>query len=199
MKNRKTGLEAGARVLRARDHRRMAWKNGGGETAEIAVFPAGATVGDFGWRVSMATVASDGPFSLFAGVDRTLSVLEGEGIVLDIEGRAALTLTPASEPLRFAADARTDARLVDGTIVDLNVMTRRGRFDHRVERHSVEGALELTVGAGVLVSAGEALAVSGDGFEAELGRYDALLVERAGAVRVSGRGQLFVIALAATP
>ena len=70
------------KLLRARNHRRMPWKNGGGVTTEIAVFPANAGLEDFEWRLSMATVASDGPFSLFAGIDRTLAVLEGEGLVL---------------------------------------------------------------------------------------------------------------------
>ncbi len=43
----------------------MPWKNGGGETAEIAVFPPSADLSEFGWRISMATVSSDGPFSAF--------------------------------------------------------------------------------------------------------------------------------------
>ena len=66
-------------VLRAENYRRMPWKNGGGETTEIAVFPAGAGLDDFDWRVSMARVESSGPFSVFPGIDRTLAILEGEG------------------------------------------------------------------------------------------------------------------------
>ncbi len=87
-------------VLKAQTHRRMPWKNGGGVTVEIAIHPAGASVDDFDWRVSMATVASDGPFSIFSGIDRTLSVLEGDGIVLDVEGQET-TLTRQSAPLSF--------------------------------------------------------------------------------------------------
>ena len=67
------------RILRAESYRRMPWKNGGGETTEIAVSPEGAGLDDFDWRVSMARVESSGPFSLFAGIDRTLAILEGEG------------------------------------------------------------------------------------------------------------------------
>ena len=63
-----------AKLLRNSDHRRMPWKNGGGETVEVIVHPEGASLSDFGWRVSMATVASDGPFSVFPGIDRTLAV-----------------------------------------------------------------------------------------------------------------------------
>ena len=130
-----------ARLLRAADHRRMPWKNGGGETVEIAVHPQGAGLADFGWRISMATVASDGPFSLFSGTDRTLAVLSGDGMELSIEGIGDRLLTPGSAPLAFPADAPTTARLTGGPITDLNVMTRRGRFAHAMRRREGEGAL----------------------------------------------------------
>ena len=77
------------RILRAENYRRMRWKNGGGETAEIAVFPEGAGLDEFDWRISMARVEAGGPFSRFPGVDRTLSILEGEGMVLESRGAAA--------------------------------------------------------------------------------------------------------------
>ncbi|MER9007294.1 MULTISPECIES: HutD family protein [unclassified Mesorhizobium] len=122
------------RILRAADYRVMPWKNGGGTTTEIAVSPDGAGLDDFDWRVSMARVEDSGPFSGFAGVDRTLAVLEGEGIVLDIAGRPPAEVTAASAPLSFPADVPTSAALISGPITDLNVMTRRGRAMHTVER-----------------------------------------------------------------
>lgn len=111
----------------------MPWKNGAGETAEIAVFPKDAELADFGWRISMATVASEGPFSAFPEVDRTLTILSGSGIELDVAGEL-LTLTTHSAPHAFPADVATSARLIADTVVDLNVMTRRGKFQHQVER-----------------------------------------------------------------
>ncbi|AYG67789.1 MULTISPECIES: HutD family protein [unclassified Rhizobium] len=134
-------------LLHRDSHRRMPWKNGGGETVEIAVSPDGAGLADFDWRVSMAIVATDGPFSVFPGIDRTLSILDGEGMTLFIEGRAPERLTQASEPLPFAADAPTSATLIDGTITDFNVMTRRGRFTHSVRRVSVDGNSEVAIGS----------------------------------------------------
>jgi environmental stress-induced protein Ves len=131
------------RILRAADYRSMPWKNGGGVTTEIAVSPEGAGLEDFDWRISMAKVASDGPFSLFPGIDRTLAVLEGEGIALDIAGRAPLTLGCGSDPLSFPADGATEARLVAGPITDLNVMTRRSRNDHHVRRFILEDPVEV--------------------------------------------------------
>jgi len=55
------------------------WKNGAGSTTEIAVFPQDAGFTDFDWRVSLATIGADGPFSVFPGVDRTLALVEGHG------------------------------------------------------------------------------------------------------------------------
>ncbi|MQB21881.1 HutD family protein [Agrobacterium tumefaciens] len=124
------------RRLRASEYKRMPWKNGKGETVEIAVFPPGASIDAFEWRISMASVANDGAFSLFPEIDRTLSILSGHGMALTIDAAAPVLLTMESDPLRFAADVPVDATLVDGAITDLNVMTRRGRFAHSVERRA---------------------------------------------------------------
>ena len=132
--------------LRAQEYRRMPWKNGGGETTEIAVFPPDADLAGFGWRVSMATVASDGPFSIFDGIDRTLLILEGAGMALTIADAPPVVLTQTSDPLPFPADAATSARLVDGPILDLNVMTRRGQWTHRVTRQIVQDAIPVSRG-----------------------------------------------------
>jgi environmental stress-induced protein Ves len=82
----------------------------------------------------MARVASDGPFSEFADIDRTLAVVKGDGLSLTIGDAAPVMLDRNSEPIRFAGDTPTSARLLAGEIIDLNVMTRRGRFEHRLQR-----------------------------------------------------------------
>jgi len=137
-----------ARLLPNADHRRMPWKNGGGETVEVIVHPEGASLSDFGWRVSMASVASDGPFSVFPGIDRTLAVLSGDGMALSIEGLGDRLLTPQSAPLPFPADAPTTARLAGGPITDLNVMTRRGAFRHTLTHHVVSASTALPASSG---------------------------------------------------
>lgn len=121
-------------IRRHRDYRRMAWKNGGGETAEIAIFPEGATLDTFDWRVSMATVAADGPFSSFPGVDRTLAILRGNGLTLLPDSRGPVLVEAASQPVAFPSEIPITARLVNGPVTDFNVMTRRGRFRHHVSR-----------------------------------------------------------------
>ncbi|WMT75965.1 HutD family protein [Bradyrhizobium sp. Ash2021] len=115
----------------------MPWKNGGGETIEMMVSPAEASFETFDWRISMAHVAVPGPFSLFPNIDRTLSVIEGAGITLALADEDSVSLNWRSEPFRFAGDVAVESLLTAGPIDDLNVMTRRGRCDHRVSRHPV--------------------------------------------------------------
>ena len=122
------------KIIRASECRTTAWKNSGGYTTEIAVAPAGASLDHFDWRVSMARVASEGPFSEFAGIDRTLAVVAGGGLSLTIGDAAPVVLDPSSDPIGFVGDTPTSARLAAGAITDLNVMTRRGRFAHRLVR-----------------------------------------------------------------
>ena len=77
------------------------WKNGGGTTRELAVFPAGATFDRLDWRVSIADVAASGPFSTFTGLDRIIVLLDGDGIRLNFDDGRAHELTRLFEPYAF--------------------------------------------------------------------------------------------------
>jgi environmental stress-induced protein Ves len=112
-------------VLSPADYRRMPWKNGGGHTTEIATFPAGSDLASFVWRVSIAEVLQDGPFSPFPGVERTLVLLAGGGMRLMGEG-APIELRTAFEPMVFSGDATLQCRLLAGPVRDFNLMVRRG-------------------------------------------------------------------------
>jgi environmental stress-induced protein Ves len=184
------------RILRAADHRVMPWKNGGGVTTEIAVFPEGAGLDALEWRISMATVAGDGPFSLFPGIDRTLAVLEGEGIMLSVDGWPDATLTRTSPLFAFPADRTALARLLSGPVTDFNVMTRRGQWRHRVER--VAGAASAAFPGGALTvvfcATGSAL-VSADGTTVRLGLHDAAMVEHESRIEREEGAGLFAVAL----
>ena len=172
------------------------WKNGGGETAEIAVSPEGVGLDDFDWRVSMARVEAGGPFSLFPGVDRTLSILEGEGILLDIEGRQPVTLTSASAPYSFPADVATGAELVEGPIADLNVMTRRERCRHKVKALEIDGSMEVSSdnARALLFCRSGSVLVRSDVGQGRLGQFDAaILDDPRAALGVEGRGSFFLI------
>ncbi len=192
-------MNAPLHLLPAAGHRRMPWKNGGGETAEIALSPPGAALDAFDWRVSMATVASDGPFSRFPDVDRTLTVLEGGGLSLAVDGRPPTALTPASPPFSFPGDAATGSTLLDGPVVDLNVMTRRGRCRHAVESLHLDGERALSVGghAVLLLCVAGNVDVTAGAEAARLGPLDGLLAEDPGEgrwrLRAERPARLFVI------
>lgn len=135
--------------LDRRQARQMPWKNGGGITCELAIFPAGASLEDFAWRISCAQVASGGPFSRFAGVDRSLAVLAGAGLNLCLDGRPR-QLRPADAPLAFAGEDQVSAELLAGPVADFNLMTRRSLWRHQLQQLRLDGAQPLRNDADVL-------------------------------------------------
>ncbi len=166
------------RIVPAHDLVRTPWKNGGGTTAEVAVFPAGAGFEDFGWRISMADVAADGPFSAFTGIDRTLALIEGSALELDVDG-VVHRLNEAAPLLSFPGEAATVGRLPAGPIRDLNVMTRRGKFVHAIERLA-PGVAALALRPGdvlAVVALRDATRLGLDAEIHDLGRFDLLLTE----------------------
>jgi environmental stress-induced protein Ves len=165
------------RVLRAQDYRRMPWKNGGGETIEMVVSPTGASFETFDWRISMAHVDVPGPFSLFPGIDRTLSVIDGAGITLALADKDGVSLDRRSEPFRFFGDIAVDSFLIAGPIDDLNVMTRRNRCNHQVSRHPVATHTKLgwQGDIGIIVAIGGSIDVRAEQLEVTLGPKDAMI------------------------
>ena len=130
------------RILHASTYAVQPWKNGGGMTTEIIASPPGASFDAIDWRISMARVERAGPFSMFAGIDRSLGVLEGEGLLLAVDGRGVVALKPGMHPLTFPGDVPVEARLIGGPVLDLGVMTRRGRWRHHLSRVEVTGAFD---------------------------------------------------------
>lgn len=183
------------RVLRAADRTAVPWKNGGGVTREIAASPEGAPLDDFDWRVSLADVSADGPFSSFPGVDRTLTVVEGAGMDLMVGGEHHIVDEPYW-PHDFPGDLETDGRLLGGPVVNLNVMYRRGRTAAEVA--VVRGTLRLLAPEG-----GTALAVALEdgavleGRDIELDCYDAVVADRASPAVIRTRGWALLVTLSA--
>ena len=193
------------RLIRANTLRRAPWKNGGGETMELAVFPNGAGLDNFLWRISMAIVASDGPFSVFHGIDRTLTLLKGAGMNLAITGQPPKTFDAASAPLTFPADTPTIATLTDGPITDLNVMTRRGAFIHHVAKISLHGdtVIKADADAVLLLCREGEIDITLDGAHQTLEPLDSLLCDDARPVswRITAQqpARLILVELRATP
>lgn len=115
------------------------WKNGGGITREIVCYPPGATTESFDWRMSIAQIAADGPFSVFPGVDRVIMLLEGAGVRLR---GPQVDLDQPLQPFSFAGEAPIQAELIQGDCHDFNVMTRRAVCRAKVSVHREAATLD---------------------------------------------------------
>lgn len=188
------------RILRAAERVATPWKNGGGVTRELAAWPPGAGLDAFDWRISLAEIAADGPFSTFPGVDRVLTVIQGEGLLLTVDDRM-LALDAASPPLDFPGEAPVSARLTHGPISDLNVMVRRGPWRARTRRLTVAGASEVPARARVtLVLALDPLRILRPGGAIDLLPLDAVLLEHGhSSLSLEGRGRTLISEITVDP
>ena len=126
----------------------MPWANGRGTSYEIASDRNEA--GEWTWRLAMAPVNEDGPFSRIECVNRFLAVVEGAGMLLSVD-RKKLKCLPM-QVVRFRGDAITEATLTDGPIMDINLMVRRKEAD---------GEMAIVSTAGLLNSASIVVAIGG--------------------------------------
>lgn len=165
------------RIVRRADHRRMAWKNGRGLTEEVAVSPPGSTVEDFDWRLSIAHVDADGPFSLLPGVDRTIALLDGPGLVLDLPAGRSVALAPGGAPFSFAGEWPISSRTRGGPTIDLNAMTRRGRCTHRMERLMLDAGARFAAAAPGWAVFAAASRLAAGGNAVRIDRFDALRLD----------------------
>jgi environmental stress-induced protein Ves len=173
------------------------WKNGGGSTTQIAIAPPEAGLDDFEWRISLATIATDGPFSQFAGVDRTLVLVEGNGITLDIDGETSVLLCDDEPLAAFAGEDQVHAKLNRGPTTDFNVMTRRDCCHHTFGRRRLSGESSFATRADVTVlflAQGDAITVSSDAERIGMVRYDAVVFEGEALWKLeSAQAEIFIV------
>ena len=174
-------------ILRAADRAATPWKNGGGITREVAIWPPGSKFDDFDWRISMAGVREPGPFSVFEGIDRTMAILSGR-LELRLPDHTVV-LSPESEPFAFAGDVTCEGIPVGGPVTDLNIMVRRGRAAARVT--GFKGAAETIAEPHAVVVATARTTLLLGNEEYVLDVLDAALIADA---RFSASGQGYAIA-----
>ena len=187
--------------LRASGYQRVRWKNDGGWTTEIAREPAGE--GDFRWRISIADIESDGPFSAFPGVSRDLVLLAGNGIELDIGNAPAQRLTERFQRVHFEGEANVDCRLLAGPTRDFNVMARRDSVHAEVVARPLVGSMVLFAEPRVVWIAhalsGHAHARADDA-SVDLATGDTLRIDfdeqASGRVVIEGGGEIVLVKLA---
>lgn len=176
------------KILRAAERIAQPWKNGGGVTREVAVWPPDAGIDTFDWRVSIAEVQSAGPFSHFAGIDRTLAVLEGR-MALAFADRT-VELDADSPPFAFAGDVACCGTPIGGAVTDLNVMTRRGRCTARVERIAGE---TFSASAATMLVAPVKMTVGFGKEKLFLNCLDAVFDENGGTFSLPGTHKAFTV------
>jgi hypothetical protein len=182
-------------VLRHGEYKRMPWKNGLGVTEEVIAHPPCSDLATFGWRVSIAHVGADGPFSVFAGIDRTIAMLDGEGLYLDMPDRT-VELDRKGDPLPFSGDLQISSRNKGGPTIDLNIMTRRGQFEHRMRR--IKGGLIAIASPATILVFNEAATISADDQTFALERFDALLADpQEGPLQVAPEADVLMIEITA--
>ncbi|MBL4639968.1 MAG: HutD family protein [Kordiimonadaceae bacterium] len=120
--------------LTSADYVSMPWKNGKGTTTELVTCPHKDTeqTAAFSWRISIADMVEDGPFSTFPGIDRTLTVISGHGLTLKGPENFTVACTPLM-PTMFSGDLELTGLLREGAVKNFNVMTDRGVCSADVE------------------------------------------------------------------
>lgn len=167
----------GVRILRAADYRRMRWKNGAGWTTEVLRMPERE---DWDWRLSLAEIDQDAPFSAFPGMERLLVLLQGDGLRLQFEDGRTQELRPPHGMLRFSGDRPLRAELLGGPCRDFGLIWKRGRIDVQLWHRPLAGAMVLFAGMREtwLLHLLEGTAqVAGDGAPGALAAGDSVLLE----------------------
>lgn len=154
-------------LQRAESRPPQPWRNGRGVQYEIAA--NGPMAEGWTWRLSTADITEDVPFSVFPGVARHFCVAEGNGVVLTIDGVS--TACTIGSVTRFSGDSEVHARLVDGPLRALNLMTMNDdSYGLKIVR---EGGSYSSAVAIVAIESDASIVVGGKSMD--IGLLDALL------------------------
>ncbi|MSR38663.1 MAG: HutD family protein [Planctomycetes bacterium] len=138
------------RMIPSEKQRIVPWRNGEGETRQIAIEPPDATAASaFAWRISSAKITAKSPFSTFPNIDRSLWLLQGSGLLLFIAGQE-VRLEKQFARVDFAGEAEVKCELLGGAVCDLNLMVDRTRYRAAAtvvqnEQHEMRGAATVLV------------------------------------------------------
>ena len=191
-----------SRVIPANEYRRERWKNGAGWTRQIVRMP---DCEDWDWRLSIAEIERDAPFSAFPGVERELVLLQGNGLRLRFENGVAVELAPPHGRMRFAGEDALSGELLDGPTHDFNLMWRRDRVAAELLHRPLVGSMlfftEPGTGWAIHLLAGQARFDEASGLPA-LWAGDTALLGNEGAHQrfvLQGGGELLAIKLSRQP
>jgi uncharacterized protein len=134
-------------LLPANEYRRERWKNGLGWTREILRWPQDDD--SWQWRLSIAEVDKDCPFSIFPGIERELVLLSGAGMHLRFDDGETVSLEPPHDRHRFSGDRALHAELIAGPTQDFNLMWRPERVDTMLLHRPLVGPMLFFAEPGV--------------------------------------------------
>jgi environmental stress-induced protein Ves len=205
MKQEGSGAEGSSRILPASSYSRMRWKNGAGWTSEILRVPDND---DWQWRLSIAEIEADAPFSAFLGVERELVLLSGNGLRLRFENGGAggvHELLPPHDKLRFAGEHAAFSELIDGPTRDFNLMWKRDSCNAQLWHRPLVGTMVIFVDSGeawaVHMLAGQARFADDSGLGSIQMGDTAILVADGNRTRhvLDGGGELLLIRVMPLP
>ncbi|PNS09403.1 hypothetical protein Lysil_1032 [Lysobacter silvestris] len=184
------------RILRFDDSRRQPWANGAGSTRELLQWPGDGQ--PWQWRLSIADVDRDAPFSNFPGVDRVIVLLSGDGLILRFADDREERLDTPYAFARFPGEARLSGGPLDAPTTDFNLMWQRDRFDAELWVRPMVGSIQLFAASGetwaLHVAAGHV--DGGDGLHLDAG--DTLVVSADDSphhLRLDGAGTALLVRL----
>ena len=196
-------LQHRTRVVPANTYQRERWKNQLGWTREIARSPG---ADDWTWRMSIAEIEEDAPFSRFDGIERELVLLSGNGLKLQFDDGEVHELLPPHEHLRFAGERAVTGVLVDGPTQDFNLMWRRDAIQARLWHRPLVGPMVVFVEPGstwaIHLVAGQARFADDSGLPPMAAADTALLVGGATSRQrfvLDGGGEVLVMQLQPQP
>jgi uncharacterized protein len=179
-------------IVRSGDREPTPWKNGQGATREIARRLLGVRGPHFVWRLSVSDIAKDADFGEFPGVLRSVTLIHGDGMILDVAGTEH-EVAPFA-PVTFDGEAEAHVRLTHGPVSVLNVLAVASRMSAAVRVVDLSDGRPLSIaGATALVLLnGTASVYAADGASGALAPLDAL-VPRPRVRLVSGSGMAAVV------
>lgn len=192
------------RILPATGYHRERWRNGAGWTRQVHAEPRADGGEGWDWRLSIAEIDEDAPFSAFPGVERELVLLEGNGMRLRFDDGEVHSLDPPHGRHRFAGERALVAELLDGPTRDFNLMWRRGVVDAQLWHRPLVGSMAVFVEPGetwaLYLLAGGARFAPGDGLPALAAGDTALLASEARRrFLLDGAGEALVMRLRRLP
>lgn len=122
------------KIISPDEYRTIPWKNGKGETVELAI-NEGGSLDYFEWRFSIASVTEDGEFSDFTGYMRNLVLIKGEGIDLCHDNVKTDRLETALSVATFDGSCKTVGTLKNGPIKDFNLMSSVNQYTATVDTY----------------------------------------------------------------